>query len=67
MTSKGHRAKAIKVGLGWTSVCADCPWMGGDHTRREPAEADAEKHRRGERWPWQLAPGEEWTPDRGSV
>ena len=46
-----------------TAFCLVCGWMGGDATRGD-AEAEAEMHERGERHPWQLAPGEAkpWKP-----
>jgi hypothetical protein len=46
-----------------TAFCLTCNWMGGDGTRGE-AETEAGMHERGERHPWQLAPGEAeaWKP-----
>jgi hypothetical protein len=41
----------------WAPACLSCGWHGGDGTRAE-AEAEAAMHERGERQPWQLAPGQ---------
>jgi hypothetical protein len=46
-----------------TTVCLACGWHEGDGTRAK-AETEAGMHDRGERYPWQLAPGEAkpWRP-----
>jgi hypothetical protein len=47
----------------WTPFCLTCNWTGSDGTRAE-AEHEAGMHERGERHPWQLAPGtaRAWRP-----
>ena len=52
-------------GSQWTPACLTCAWIGSDGTRAE-AETEARMHERGERQPWQLAPGtiRPWEPHR---
>lgn len=50
-------------GTEYTPACLTCAWIGSDGTRRQAVE-EAGMHERGERHPWQLAPGEirVWSP-----
>ncbi len=47
----------------YTPACPSCGWIGSDGTMAE-AEHEGSMHERGERHPWQLAPGEArtWAP-----
>jgi hypothetical protein len=51
-------------GTTYSPACLACGWCGGDGTRAE-AEAESRMHERGERQPWQLAPGtaKPWEPN----
>jgi hypothetical protein len=40
----------------YTPSCLSCGWIGSDGTRPE-AEEEGRMHERGERHPWQIAPG----------
>jgi hypothetical protein len=42
----------------YTPACLNCGWIGSDGTMPE-AEAEGAMHERGERRPWQMAPGQE--------
>jgi hypothetical protein len=41
-----------------TPACLSCGWVGEETNRRVMAVREGEMHERGERWPWQVAPGE---------
>lgn len=48
----------------YTPACLKCSWIGSD-TSYADAVAEGEMHVRGERQPWQIAPGEvrrAWAP-----
>jgi hypothetical protein len=47
----------------YTPACLSCGWVGSDGGRAE-AETEGAMHERGERQPWQLAPGtpSPWRP-----
>jgi hypothetical protein len=48
----------------WSPACLSCGWYGSDGTRFE-AEEEVRMHERGERHPWQMAPGQKpgWEGD----
>jgi hypothetical protein len=52
----------------YTPACLNCGWIGSDGTMPE-AEAEGAMHERGERRPWQMAPGQEpgWEASRDRV
>jgi hypothetical protein len=47
----------------FTAACLLCNWIGSDTTHTEAVE-EGEMHERGERHPWQMAPGTAlpWSP-----
>jgi hypothetical protein len=49
----------------YTPACLNCGWIGSDGTMPE-AEGEGAMHERGERRPWQMAPGQEpgWEASR---
>jgi hypothetical protein len=53
----------------WTPACLLCDWIGSDGTHAE-AEQEGQMHERGERHPWQFAPGETpepWRPGQSAI